>query len=180
MNSPNKTEPDTGAQSTTAAALAAAGDRQSAQDIGALDAAAAAVDRKLGATRVGLVERLIYGPAPSLEELRAGGRIARRLEQLEQPVITTALASLAAGEAFTADGKLTDAIRTAVSRERAYGFTIPLTHGGAGGEYVELAGIEEALAANGLGPLAVEISGQLTIGAGSILGYGSDEQRSTF
>ena len=166
--------------STTAAALEAAGDRLSAQDIGALDAAALAVDRKLGASRKGLVERLIYGPPPDLGELCAGGKIAQRLEQLEQPVVEAALGSLAAGEAFTADGKLTDAIRAAVAGERAYGFTVPLAHGGAGCEYVELAGVEEALAANGLGPLAVEISGQLTIGAGSILGYGSEEQRSTF
>ena len=45
---------------------------------------------------------------------------------------------------------------------------------------VELAAVEEALAANGLGPLAVEISGQLTIGAGSLLAYGDEQQQRTF
>jgi alkylation response protein AidB-like acyl-CoA dehydrogenase len=106
--------------------------------------------------------------------------VDRRLEGQQQPVVEAALASLAAGEAFTADGKLSHSLREAVARERAYGYTIPVAHGGADAAYVELAGIEESLAANGLGPLAVEISGQLTIGAGSILGYGSDAQRSTF
>ncbi|MCA8948612.1 MAG: acyl-CoA dehydrogenase, partial [Planctomycetes bacterium] len=38
----------------------------------------------------------------------------------------------------------------------------------------------EELAANGLGPLAVEISGELTIGAGSLLAYGTESQQSTF
>jgi hypothetical protein len=44
---------------TAAAALAAAGDAESARDVGALDAAARGVDRKLAATRPGLVERLL-------------------------------------------------------------------------------------------------------------------------
>jgi alkylation response protein AidB-like acyl-CoA dehydrogenase len=43
-----------------------------------------------------------------------------------------------------------------------------------------LALLEEELAANGLGPLAVEISGELTIGAGSLLAYGSQAQKRTF
>ncbi|MGD8809319.1 MAG: acyl-CoA dehydrogenase family protein [Gammaproteobacteria bacterium] len=180
MNETNEPDQRGTAASTTAAALEAAGDNLSARDIGALDNAAAAVDRKLAPSRTGLVERLIYGPQPDPGELRSGGRVARRLGNVRQPVLETALASLAAGEAFTADGRLTEAIREAVAGERAYGFTVPVTHGGAGGAYVELAGIEESLAANGLGPLAVEISGQLTIGAGSILAYGSDEQRTTF
>jgi len=178
----NKSTPEQSGtpESTTVAALEAAGDRLAAQDIGALDTAARAVDRKLAPSRPGLVERLIFGPIPDTDELRSGGRVAHRLSNARAPILEAALASLAAGEAFTADGKLTDSIRQAVARERAYGFTIPVPHEGAGGAYVELAGIEEALAANGLGALAVEISGQLTIGAGSILGYGSAEQRSTF
>ena len=180
MNKRNGSDLSGAPDSTTAAALEAAGDNLSARDIGALDTAARAVDRKLAPSRPGIVERLIYGPVPDTDELRSGGRVDRRLSSSKTPVLEAALASLAAGEAFTADGKLTDAIRQAVARERAYGFTIPATHDGAGGAYVELAGIEEALAANGLGALAVEISGQLTIGAGSILGYGSEEQRSTF
>ena len=40
--------------------------------------------------------------------------------------------------------------------------------------------MEEALASNGIGALAVEISGQLTIGSSSLLGYGTDYQKSTF
>ncbi len=165
-----------GNDSATADALDAAGDRESARDVGALDAAVAGADRKLAPTRSGLVERLIFGPLPPVEELGAGAALARRLEAETPPaaaaIVDTALGSLAAGEAFTADGK--------VAADRAYGYTVPAEYGGAGGSYLELAGIEERLAANGLGPLAVEVSGQLTIGAGSLLGYGSDHQRRTF
>jgi alkylation response protein AidB-like acyl-CoA dehydrogenase len=175
-----QSEQDEQPVSATAAALDAAGDSASARDIGALEAASEAVDRKLGATQKSLVERLIYGPAPAIDELRSGGRLDRQLSTQNKPIVEAALASLAAGEAFTADGRLTEAIRATVASEKAYGYTVPAQYGGAGGAYVELASIEESLAANGLGPLAVEISGQLTIGAGSILGYGSDEQRSTF
>jgi alkylation response protein AidB-like acyl-CoA dehydrogenase len=84
------------------------------------------------------------------------------------------------GRAFTADGKLSDTLRRTVASHKTYGFTIPLELGGAGGSYLGLAHIEERLAANGLGPLAVEISGELTIGAGSLLAYGSEAQRSTY
>ena len=57
--------------------------------------------------------------------------------------------------------------------ERVDRVLVARTHG-------ELAAVEEALAANGLGPLAVEISGQLTIGAGSLLAYGEEQQQRTF
>jgi alkylation response protein AidB-like acyl-CoA dehydrogenase len=166
--------------STTADALAAAGDAVSASDIGALDAAALGVERKLAATRCGLVERLIYGPVPSVQELQSGGRLALQLDAQQLPLVDAALGCLAAGQAFTADGKLSDRLRSTVAADKAYGYTIPVEFGGAGGSYLELARIEEALAANGLGPLAVEISGELTIGAGSLLAYGSDEQRRTY
>jgi alkylation response protein AidB-like acyl-CoA dehydrogenase len=166
--------------STTADALAAAGDQLSARDIGALDAAALGVEKKLAATRSGLVERLIYGPAPSVAELQSGGRLAMALDARQLPAVDAAMACLAAGQAFTADGKLSDKLRSTVAADKAYGFTIPVDFGGAGGSYLELARMEEALAANGLGPLAVEISGELTIGAGSLLAYGSDEQRKTY
>ncbi len=167
-------------RSTTAAALAAAGDLDSARDVGALDRAAEAVHRKLGATRTGLVERLIYGPAPPLAELGSGAALARRAAGTERPVVDAALACLARGEAFTADGKLSAALRGAVTRERAFGYTVGSDFGGAGASYGELAAVEEALAANGLGALAVEISGQLTIGAGALIAYGDAEQRHTF
>ncbi|MGB3965535.1 MAG: acyl-CoA dehydrogenase family protein, partial [Planctomycetota bacterium] len=97
-----------------------------------------------------------------------------------EPVVAAALGALARGEAFTADGKLSAALRAAVAREKAYGFTVPAEFGGLGGRYVELAIVEEEMAANGLGPLAVEISGELTIGAGSLLAYGTDAQKRTF
>jgi alkylation response protein AidB-like acyl-CoA dehydrogenase len=166
--------------STTADALAAAGDVAAARDIGALDAAAHAVERKLAARTSGLVERLIYGPTPSTSELQAGGRLALRLDADEQPIVDAALGCLAAGEAFTTDGALAARLRRTVADHKAYGFTVPVDFGGAGKSYGELARVEEELAANGLGALAVEISGELTIGAGSLLAYGSDSQRKTF
>jgi alkylation response protein AidB-like acyl-CoA dehydrogenase len=166
--------------STTARALAAAGDAAGAVDVGALDSAAEAVDRKLAATRTSLVERLIYGPAPAVEELHSGATLAKRTSGSEHAAVGAALGCLARGEAFTATGKLSAALRAAVAAERAYGYTVPAEFGGAGASYGELAAVEEALASNGLGPLAVEISGQLTIGAGSLLAYGDARQRSTF
>lgn len=166
--------------SLTSAALDAAGDKESARDIGALDKVANAVDQKLGATRSSLVQRLIYGPAPSNEELQSGGRTCRYLQSEEQPAIEAALACMGRGEAFTAEGKIADALRESVNTEKAYGFTVPVEYGGQGANYTQLARLEELLAANGLGALSVELSGQLTIGAGSVLGYGSDEQQKTF
>jgi len=96
------------------------------------------------------------------------------------PALTAALDCLAAGSAFSADGKLSDALRRTVAQVGVYGLTVPGEYGGRGESYLQLAHLEESLAANGLGPLAVEISGQLTIGAGSLLGYGSEAQRRTY
>jgi alkylation response protein AidB-like acyl-CoA dehydrogenase len=175
MNANDRTE-----TSTTAAALAAAGDAESARDVGALDGAARAVERKLAATRTGLVERLVYGPAPSVAELQSGAVLAGSVAGTEEPVVAAALGCLARGEAFTANGKLSAALRHAVAAERAFGYTVTPSFGGAGASYGALAAVEESLAANGLGPLAVEISGQLTIGAGSLLAYGDDHQQRTF
>ncbi|WP_404406406.1 acyl-CoA dehydrogenase family protein [Pelagibacterium halotolerans] len=168
------------ASSSAAAAFDAAGDSEGARDIGALDDAASAVSRKLSAHRAGLVERLIYGPLPGIDELREGGRICATLESEANPILSSAIDMLQKGAAFTADGKLSGELRETIAKAGAYGLTIPHTHGGNGGSYLQLACLEEALAANGLGALAVELSGQLTIGAGSLLGYGSDTQRSTF
>ena len=167
-------------QSTTSIALEAAGDSESARDIGALDDVAQAVDKKLAASRTGLVERLIYGPAPDDTELQSGGRVRARLSQQQQPVVDAAIACMANGEAFTTDGKISQQLRDAVAAEKAYGLTVPVAFGGKGSAYAGLARIEEMLAAQGLGALAVEISGQLTIGASSVLGYGSDEQKKTY
>ena len=166
--------------STTARALAAAGDADSARDVGALDNAAQAVDRKLAPSRVGLVERLIYGPRPTVAELQSGAAMAGNVAGTERAVVDAALGCLARGEAFTANGKLSATLRKAVAAERGFGYTVPAEFGGANASYGALAAVEEALAANGLGPLAVEISGQLTIGAGSLLAYGDAAQRRTF
>jgi alkylation response protein AidB-like acyl-CoA dehydrogenase len=166
--------------STAARALAAAGDLDSARDIGALDSAAQAVDSKLAPKRSALVERLIYGPLPDVAELRSGAALARSVGGTERAVVDAALGCLARGEAFTADGKLAATLRRTVAAEGGFGYTVPAAFGGAGASYGALAAVEEALAANGLGPLAVEISGQLTIGAGSLLAYGDAEQRRTF
>jgi len=166
--------------STAAKALAAAGDVESARDVGALDDAARSAALRLGRQKRGLVERLVYGPQPATSELRGGAFAAKSADQKGAPVVAAALACLRRGEAFTADGKLSAALRAAVTEQKAYGFTVPAEFGGKDGRYVELALLEEELAANGLGPLAVEISGELTIGAGSLLAYGSQAQKRLF
>lgn len=168
--------------STAARALAAAGDAESARDIGALDSAAKQAAERLGRKKRGLVERLIYGPLPDTSELQGGAIASARAGKDARggPIVDAALQCLERGEAFTADGKLSAALRAAVTREKAYGFTVPADFGGLDGRYVELALVEEELAANGLGPLAVEISGELTIGAGSLLAYGTEAQKRTF
>ncbi|MGE3165730.1 MAG: acyl-CoA dehydrogenase family protein [Planctomycetota bacterium] len=165
--------------STAAQALAAAGDVRSAQDVGALDDAALAAKAKLGSHGRSLVERLIYGPAPSPAEFRAGAATAGAAAR-SQGLMATALDCLQRGEAFTADRKLSSALRERLARERAYGFTVPADFGGMQGTYPELAIFEEELAANGLGALAVEISGELTIGAGSLQAYGTPGQKRLF
>ena len=174
------TPPSPAAESTAAKALAAAGDAESARDVGALDDAARQAASRLGAKKKGLVERLIYGPAPDASELQSGVLGASTAKPRGEPVVAAALQSLQRGEAFTADGKLSAALREAVAKEKGYGFTVPAAFGGLDGRYVELALVEEELAANGLGPLAVEISGELTIGAGSLLAYGTDAQKRLF
>lgn len=162
--------------STAAQALAAAGDAQSAQDVGDLDAAANAAMKKLGPRQKSLVERLIYGPKPPAREMQVPVPDPGR----SKGVLSEAFDCLEKGRAFTADRKLSDELRESVAREKAYGFTVPLDYGGLGGSYAELSVMEEDMAANGLGALAVEISGELTIGAGSLLAYGSPEQKSTY
>ena len=178
-----KPEPAPAAPASTAAqALAAAGDASGAQDVGALDDAANAAARKLGSNRRGLVERLIYGPAPGVQELRSGAAGAAEVaeSQAVHEVVQAGIGCIAKGQAFEADGKLSQALRKAVAEKKGYGFTVPAEFGGVGASYTELALAEEELAANGLGALAVEISGELTIGAGSLLAYGTDSQKKTF
>lgn len=177
----NPSEPASpSATSTAARALAAAGDAESARDVGALDAAARQAAVRLGRKHKGLVERLIYGPAPDAGELQAGALDAQQAGARGEAVVAAALQCLQRGEAFTADGRLSAALRTAVAGAGGYGFTVPAAFGGRDGRYVELALVEEELAAHGLGPLAVEISGELTIGAGSLLAYGTEPQQRLF
>lgn len=180
MSSTEHPKSDTApAASTAAQALAAAGDLESARDVSALDDAAVAAQRKLGSKRRSLVQRLIYGPLPEAEELHSGARMESDPEAA-QPAVAAALRCLGEGRAFTADGKLSSELRRTVAAEKGYGFTVDPAFGGAGRSYGELALLEEGLAANGLGALAVEISGELTIGAGSLQGYGTDPQRKLF
>lgn len=178
-SSPPESDPDSSSSSTAARALAAAGDAEQARDVSALDEAALNAQKKLGANRASLVERLIYGPAPDPDELRVTPPLAERRPKGEA-VLDAALGCLSDGKAFLADRKLSDELRSAIAREKAYGFTVPAEFGGLGGSYPELACLEEELAANGLGALAVEISGELTIGAGSLQAYGTDEQKALF
>ena len=169
--------------STAAKALAAAGDAESARDVSALDASAQQAARRLGHLRRGLVERLIYGPVPTMEELQGGASASQRLAQSGlrgSAAVEAAIDCMSRGEAFTADGKLSDELRKTVAAKQAYGFTVPAEFGGLGASYTELALAEERLAANGLGALAVEISGELTIGAGSLLASGTQTQKRTF
>lgn len=180
MTTPAPNQPVPPPTSTAAAALAAAGDADSARDVGALDDAARQAAARLGRHKKGLVERLIYGPLPDTSELQGGAQSADRAGAADAAILGAAFGCLARGEAFTADGKLSAALRTAVAQDGAYGFTVPAEFGGRGRGYVELALLEEELAANGLGPLAVEISGELTIGAGSLLAYGTDGQKQLF
>ena len=180
---------DSAATSTAAQALAAAGDLRQAQDVSALDDAALGAQKKLGRSRTGLVERLIYGPTPDPVELRSGEQVGAGAgrgadddpnRESGRAVVDAAVSCMARGEAFTADGKLSAALREEVAAAKGYGFTVPAVFGGIGAPYGELALVEEELAANGLGALAVEISGELTIGAGSLLAYGTDAQKRTF
>ncbi len=173
--------PESPASSTAAQALAAAGDAESARDVGALDDSAKQAAQRLGASKKGLVERLIYGPQPEASELQSGALGASKADRSDSDaVMAAAMDALEQGVAFTADGKLSATLRKQVAEAGGYGFTVPESFGGKNAEYTELALVEEEMAANGLGPLAVEISGELTIGAGSLLAYGTEEQKRTF
>ena len=167
--------------STTSEALKAAGDQRLADDVQGLEVMAAEVDRKLGRTTASLAERLIFGPCPTSHELSEGGRIARQIDSGNlHPIVVEALSVLSEGTAFDDDGKISDHMRARLVPHKAHAFTVPKEFGGAGESYSDLAVVLEQLSANGLGCLAVELSGQLTIGAGSLLGYGSSEQRSRY
>ena len=172
---------DKSGKSAATEALAAAGDHLQAQDVGALDEAMSGAAKKLKTTESSLVERLIYGPQPDLSEISAGAIEMNKAKTKEaDEILQTALDLLESGQAFEADGKLSNTLRKEVAKKSAYGFTVPAEFNGLGLNYNQLAIMEESLASNGIGALAVEISGQLTIGASSLLGYGTDHQKSTF
>ena len=120
---------------------------------------------------------LVYGPAPGFEELGSGARVGSKLTREGKAVVDAALGCLAKGEAFEADLKLSTALREAIAEQRGYGFTVPDEYGGADGDYGALAVVEEELAANGLGALAVEVSGELTIGAAHCSPTGTRSRR---
>jgi len=170
-------------RNTAAEALAAAGSVEAAKDIAALDASQNSAQEKLAA-RVGgqmktsVVERWIFGPLPDRKDLETcfGDSSSREREAL----VASLMSLMAEGRAFTTDGKLSAELRETVSKGGGYGFTVPNQFGGFGFSYGQLALLEEALAANGFGSLAVEISGQLTIGAGSLLGYGDEVQQKLY
>lgn len=172
---------DISGKSAATEALSAAGDHLQAQDVGALDEAMSGASKKLNITNSSLVERLIYGPQPDISELTSGVVAMTNAKTKEaDAILDTALSLLESGQAFDTDGKLSSTLRKEVSSNKAYGFTVPAEYGGLGLNYNQLAILEESLASNGIGALAVELSGQLTIGASSLLGYGDDNQKSTF
>lgn len=175
------TSPQTKKHSAAVEALIAAGDGKQAEDIAGLEAANTGVQNKLKITRSSLVERMIYGPPPDIAELCSGAdSMMNSGHTATDKILDTSLRLLAGGQAFSSDGKISTKLREAIAADGAYGFTIPVEYGGLGLDYSQLACLEESFAANGLGALAVEVSGQLTIGSSSLLGYGTDEQRSTF
>ncbi len=168
-------------KSAATEALSAAGDHLQAQDVGALDESMSGAAKKLNTTQSSLVERLIYGPQPNISELTSGAEEMNNAKTKEaDEILETALNLLESGQAFESDGKLSNTIREEVAKKNAYGFTVPAQYNGLGLNYNQLAIMEEGLASNGIGALAVEISGQLTIGSSSLLGYGTDYQKSTF
>lgn len=167
--------------STAAQALAASGDQQQAEDVEALEAATAGAAKKLATRRASLIKRLLFGPVPTLDELCAG---SQAMQAAANPVIDETLAAALevarANQSLDENGKISARLRQAVAKKGAYGFTVPTEYQGLGLNYSQLALLEEALASNGLGALAVEVSGQLTIGSSALLGYGDSQQRDHF
>ena len=166
-------------ESISVRALRSTGDQAFAKELAAIEDAERAADTRGGKRSTSLVQRLIYGPQPVSSEMTTDTVGTHTIERNKQ-IIATAKSCLSQGQAFTTDGKLSNELRQVVNEHRVYAYTIPKQYGGLDSNYRELAELEENIAANGLGGLAVEISGQLTIGAGGLIGYGSDEQKSLF
>ncbi len=160
-------------------ALRAAGKSEYAEELAAIEASEKAAESHHGVRSKSLLERLIYGPVPEVKEMMLEANNDTEKGRKEA-IIDTAKNCLAQGQAFTTDGKISSELRKAVNEYQIYGYTIPEEYGGGGANYRQLAVLEEDIAANGLGGLAVEISGQLTIGASGLLAYGNQEQKSLF
>ena len=171
-------KPQENLQSAATEALIAAGDSAQAEDVAALEAASAGAQRRLKTSRSSIVQRMIFDEAPQLTELCSGAdRMLNFDHSAAQQILGTSLELLAAGQAFDPEKKISSQLRSAVAAEGGYGFTVPTEFGGLEKNYSQLAWLEEALAANGLSALAVELSGQLTIGSSALLGYGTEQQR---
>ena len=166
-------------ESISVRALRSTGNQAYAKELAAIEVAEKAADIRGGKRSAALVQRLIYGPQPACSEMMTEPVDTASINRNEQ-IIAAAKACLSEGKAFTTDGKLSSELRQAVNEHKVYGYTIPKEYGGLASSYRELAELEENIAASGLGGLAVEISGQLTIGAGGLMAYGSDEQKSLF
>lgn len=170
---------DNNQESISVRALRSSGNLEYAKELAAIESSEQAADTRGGQRRSSLVHRLVYGPQPNSTEFLPKLTSTESHDKRNQ-IVNAAKDCLSKGLAFSADGKLSDELRSAVNEYNVYGYTIPKDFGGAGSNYRELAELEEDIAASGLGGLAVEISGQLTIGAGGLLAYGSEDQKSLF
>jgi alkylation response protein AidB-like acyl-CoA dehydrogenase len=171
---------DTG-KSAAAEALAAAGDRQQAEDISVLENASDAAQKKLNLQNIGLLERMIFGVTPELKELCSGAEsYLASHHETSTLILDQCLELQKKGQAVDDNNKLSISLREKLGASGAYGFTVPKSYRGLGLNYSQLALLEEALAANGMGALAVELSGQLTIGSSALLAYGTSEQQAEF
>ncbi len=167
--------------SSAVEALKAAGDVAQAEDVADLEAAQSGSEARLKSNKASLTERLVFGPSPSLDELCSGAQYyAGAANPRIDEIVNTARDELLAGKAFTADNKIADGLRQKIAAQGGYGLTVPEEFGGKACSNNELAYMSEQFAANGLSSIAIEISGQLTIGASALLGYGSEQQCKTF
>jgi alkylation response protein AidB-like acyl-CoA dehydrogenase len=167
------------AESMSVRALRSTGNQDYASELAAIEKAEKAADAHGGKLSASLVQRLIYGPQPDCSEM-IPDPVEPKSSNCSEQILATAKDCLSQGQAFTTDGKISIELRRAVNEHKVYGYTIPKEFGGLGSTYRELAELEENISANGFGGLAVEISGQLTIGAGGLIEYGSNEQKSLF
>ncbi|GGF58970.1 acyl-CoA dehydrogenase family protein [Alteromonas lipolytica] len=167
--------------SSAVEALKAAGDVAQAEDVADLEAAQSGSDAKLKSNKASLTERLIFGPPPSLDELSSGADYYASIGKAKiDEMVYASRDEMFAGNAFTADNKLSDELRAKIASYGGYGLTLPKEYGGLAYSYNQLAYMSEQFSANGLSSVSIEISGQLTIGASALLGYGTEQQRQTF